>query len=71
MGIPTVTLNLIPQVASIVGIPRALYVKHPFGSPVGTPNDATQQLQLLRTALEMLATAKSPGVVRHLDTERE
>lgn len=55
------TINLIPQVATIVGIPRVLTVSHPFGSPVGTPNDVEQQLQVLRAALGLLVTAEPRG----------
>lgn len=60
-GIPTVTLNLIPQIVTVVGIPRALTVSHPFGSPVGSPHAVEQHLKVLRAALKFLVTADTPG----------
>ena len=63
MGIPTVTLNLIPEIVNMVGIPRALNVRNPFGSPVGAPGNAAQQLRVLREALGMLVSANVPGTM--------
>ena len=54
------TLNLIPEVVDLVGIPRALNVLAPFGCPVGAPNNVDQHLRVLRQALQLLADAETP-----------
>ena len=54
------TLNLIPEIVSMVGIPRALNVLAPFGCPLGAPNNVEQHLRVLRQALRLLETAEGP-----------
>ena len=54
------TLNLIPEIVDIVGIPRALNVQVPFGCPLGAPNNVEQHLRVLRQALLLLAQAEGP-----------
>lgn len=54
------TLNLIPEIVNIVGLPRALNVQVPFGCPLGAPNDVDQHLRVLRQALLLLEQAEDP-----------
>lgn len=42
--------------------PRALWVPFPLGRPLGVPGDAGFQLDVVRTALGMLATATEPTI---------
>ena len=62
-GIPTVMLTLVKEVAELVLAPRALYVRHPFGSPMGRAGEAEKQLQVLQRALALLASAEQGGVM--------
>ncbi len=63
LGIPTVSLTLLPEITRIVGVPRALALHFPFGAPCGDPGNASLQLAVLREALELLHSAER-GEVR-------
>ncbi|MBS3939321.1 MAG: hypothetical protein KGZ50_12285 [Peptococcaceae bacterium] len=52
---------------SIIGIPRALNLKVPFGCTVGAPNDIDQQLRVLQEALDLVVSAKAPGTMLQSD----
>ncbi|MDP3058270.1 MAG: hypothetical protein Q8N36_02295 [bacterium] len=47
------TINLIPQVAEIIKIPRVVTVQNSFGAPMGQPNDIVGQISLLKEALNL------------------
>jgi len=61
-GISTVVIALIPQHAKAMTPPRALAVPFDFGRPLGAPNRADFQHEVLRAALE-LATREGPGPI--------
>jgi D-proline reductase (dithiol) PrdB len=63
-GIPTVCLTLVPELTGIVGAPRSLALKFPFGAPCGDPGNRALHRQVLEEALGLLHTAVSPGVVQ-------
>jgi hypothetical protein len=65
-GISTVILNMMPAYQRSVGAPRVAAVAHPFGRPYGNVGDADTQRAVLRAALEVLATTRTPGQVVHL-----
>ncbi|MDP3487110.1 MAG: hypothetical protein Q8S19_04155 [Bacillota bacterium] len=52
---------------SIIGLPRALNLKVPFGSTVGAPNDIDQQLRVLEEALDLVVSAETPGTMQQSD----
>jgi len=54
-GIPTASITLLPEVTERVRPPRALVVDRPLGYPLGAPNDANLQKQIIRSALAMLS----------------
>jgi len=62
-GISTVILNMMPAYQPSVGAPRVAAVSHPFGRPYGNVGDAHTQRAVLRAALDVLATARTPGQV--------
>jgi hypothetical protein len=64
MGIPTVTFNLISEIVSIIGIPRAISVKNPFGCTVGKPNDIELQQNIIKHAIEFVNEALEPGEIK-------
>lgn len=45
-------------------IPRALNLRFPFGSPLGTPNNKEQQTQVIEEALQLLESADTPGTIQ-------
>ena len=51
--------------AEKVGVPRTLAVEFPFGHTLGQPHNVTQQMRVIRQALEVLETAKAPGAIVH------
>ncbi len=63
-GIPTVALTLIPELTRIVGAPRALSVRFPFGAPAGDPGNARLHQAVVLEALGLLADATVPGTQR-------
>lgn len=65
-GIATVILNMMPACQPSVGAPRVAAISHPFGRPYGEVGDAETQRAVLRAALSMLESAKTPGEVVHL-----
>ncbi len=63
-GIPTVALTLLPDLTRIVGAPRSLAVRFPFGAPAGDPGNAPLHQAVLLDALRLLAEATAPGEIR-------
>lgn len=64
-GLATIVVTMMPFWAEKVGAPRALAVEFPFAHTLGHPGDAQGQLQVIRQALEVLATASTPGTIVH------
>ncbi len=61
-GIPTVSISLLLELTERIRPPRAVYVRWPFGHPLGEPFNRAQHLTVIRDALAALYTA-SPGSV--------
>jgi hypothetical protein len=59
-GIPTVCIVLLREVAQRVQPPRALWVPFPHGHPLGRPNDAPLQREVIARALSLLAREDVP-----------
>ena len=53
LGIPTVCLALLSEVARKIGIPRALAVPFPFGHPLGGAGPELQR-RVIGAALDLL-----------------
>lgn len=64
-GIPTVSISILRDITAKVRPPRALFLRWPFGHPLGEPFHVAQQLTVLRDALHFLETAR-PGEIRDL-----
>ncbi len=54
-GIPTVSTTVLREVTGKVKPPRALFLDRPLGYPLGAPDDAELQKEILRQALALLA----------------
>jgi hypothetical protein len=62
-GIATASIILVREIAERVGIPRALAVPFPFGSPLGRPADPELQREVLRRALAMTQRPGPPPLI--------
>ncbi len=62
-GIPTVAISLQRQITAQVKPPRAVFLRWPFGHPLGEPGRAAQHRRVLLDALDLLAGAREPGVI--------
>lgn len=67
-GISTVCLNMRREVAENVKPPRTLFVKFPFGAPLGPAGDSETQRGVILEALDVLAKATEPGTI--IDSRR-
>jgi hypothetical protein len=65
-NIPTVALSMIPDLTRAVGVPRLAGISYPMGQPLGRPHDADGQRAVLRSMLELLATARAPDTYAEL-----
>lgn len=62
-GIPTIGITLQKTVTHKVRPPRAVYLRYPFGHPMGEAFAVRQQRAILETALEALDTLPEPGAI--------
>ncbi len=62
-GIATVCIIMRREVAENVKPPRALFVKFPFGAPLGPADDTETQRGVILEALSVLANATEPGMI--------
>jgi hypothetical protein len=65
-GISTVIINMMPAYQPTVGAPRVAAISHPFGRSFGDVGDGLTQRAVLRGALRVLETVRTPGEVVHL-----
>ena len=68
-GIPTVALSMIPDLTRAVGVPRLAGIGYPMGRPMGQPHACDGQRAVLRSLLNLLATAGGPGAYDELPFE--
>jgi hypothetical protein len=61
-GIPTVGVTLNRTVTARVRPPRAVFLRYPFGHPMGEPFAVAQQTAILENLLQTLETA-GPGTI--------
>lgn len=62
-GIPSVCVVMNRDITENVKIPRALFVRFPYGAPLGPAHDAETQMAVIRAALEVLVSAAQPGTI--------
>lgn len=68
-GLSTILVTPMPFWAEKVGAPRTLAVEFPFAQTLGRPHNTDLQTRVIRQALEVLQTAKQPGVIIHSPEE--
>ncbi len=64
-GFPTVSISILRDITEKVKPPRSLFLRWPFGHPVGEPDNIAQQFTILHHAFEFLYAA-SRGEIREL-----
>jgi D-proline reductase (dithiol) PrdB len=62
-GIPTVAVSLQREITEAVKPPRAVFLRWPFGHPMGAPGRPDQQRRVLEDALAVIETAREPGAI--------
>ena len=65
-GLPTVAVMTFRDVAEIMRLPRAVYLRFPIGLTLGEPGNAAQQRSVIGEALAFLQAAREPGSLRTL-----
>lgn len=65
VGIPTISISILRDVTEKVRPPRALFLRWPFGHPLGEAGNVAQQFTVLYEAFDFLYAA-SPGEIRDL-----
>jgi D-proline reductase (dithiol) PrdB len=66
-GVPTVGVSIVRDYTEKIKPPRTVYLRWPFGHPLGEPGNVNQQAAVLAKALEVLSTSKEPGVIVDLN----
>ena len=62
-GIPTVGVSIVREYTEKVQPPRTVYVKWPFGHPLGEPGNIRQQRAVILEAFKVLYSSTTPGEI--------
>jgi D-proline reductase (dithiol) PrdB len=62
-GIPTVSISIQRELTEKTRPPRAMFLRWPYGHPLGEPFNVAQQRWILLDALRMFVEAKIPGMI--------
>ncbi|MGQ9491827.1 MAG: hypothetical protein ACUVR4_02750 [Anaerolineae bacterium] len=68
-GIPTVCVVMNRDITACVKAPRALFVRFPYGAPLGPAGAEEIHLAVIRAALSVLTDATEPGTIVAADIE--
>ena len=66
-GIPTVGISINRPYTEKVKPPRSIFLRWPFGHPLGEPDNIAQQGAVLAKAFEALYTIDTPGDIVDLN----
>jgi hypothetical protein len=62
-GISTIGISIVRSYSEKVRPPRTIFLKWPFGHPLGEPFNVPQQRAVLKKAFEALYTIKEPDTI--------
>jgi len=62
-GIPTVGISIVRSYTENVRPPRSIYLRLPFGHPLGEPFNTAQQTALIGKAFDALYSISTPGEI--------
>ena len=65
-GIPTIGISIVRAYSEKVKPPRTVFLRWPFGHPLGEPFNIPQQRAVLAEALKALYSINSPGEILDL-----
>lgn len=65
-GIATISVSRRRDITEKVRPPRALFLRWPYGHPLGEPNNPGQQMTVLTDALRALRDIQEPGTILDL-----
>ena len=65
-GIPTVGISILKEVTQKVRPPRSVFLRYPFGHPLGEAFNVAQQRTILLDALSALEAITEPGTIVEL-----
>lgn len=68
-GIPTVIAGSALDIVSHCRAPRHVFTDFPLGNPCGKPYDVAMQRTIVGTAIDLLATATTPGAFQRTPYE--
>ena len=63
VGIPTIGISIVRKFTERVKPPRTIFLKWPFGHPLGEPFNLAQQHTVLQKAFDALYTIQTPGEI--------
>ena len=63
VGIATITTTLKPELTEQVHVPRAAYLKYPYGYSAGPANDLEMQKKIIKEVLELVPAITEPGTI--------
>ena len=63
VGIATIGISIVREYSEKVKPPRTVYLRWPFGHPVGEPGNILQQRAVLFEALRALYQIQEPGTI--------
>jgi hypothetical protein len=62
-GIATIGISIVREYTEKVRPPRTVYLRWPFGHPLGEPGNTAQQRAVLLEAFKALTTIDTPGAI--------
>jgi D-proline reductase (dithiol) PrdB len=62
-GIPTIGISIVRKYSEKVKPPRTIFLKWPFGHPLGEPFHVAQHRAVLQKAFEALYSIAEPGTI--------
>lgn len=65
-GIPTIGISIVREYTAKVQPPRSVFLKWPFGHPLGEPGNRKQQRAVLLEAFRALYAITIPGAIIEL-----
>jgi len=63
MGIATIGISIVRKFTEKVKPPRTVFLKWPFGHPLGEPFNIAQQHTVIQRAFEALYAIQKPGTI--------
>jgi D-proline reductase (dithiol) PrdB len=63
IGIPTIGITIVRKYTEKVKPPRSIFLKWPFGHPLGEPFHSDQQRAVLKKAFDALKQIEVPGTI--------